>query len=151
MVAQPSAHLVVGERGQTTGIRARVIKMKDRLFAISVAAAGVFLVPVLVLAHHSEANFDMRKQITLRATVTDFKFINPHPYVYFQAKDEAGKVVEWIAESGSTRATWYNSGWRTNALKAGDAITITGSPSRDGRDMLRIRKIVNPSGQEWTE
>ena len=125
--------------------------MKNRLLDIWLVAAGFLLVPVWVLAHHSEANFDMAKQLTLRATVTDFKLLNPHPYVYFEVKDEAGKVVRWMAESGSTRATWYNSGWRANALKAGDAVTVTGSPARDGREIMRIRKIVGPGGQEWTE
>ena len=125
--------------------------MKNRLVAAWAAATGVLVVPYLVLAHHAATNYDAGKQITLQGTVTEFKFGNPHPPVYFQAKDEAGNVVEWIAESGSPPARWYNSGWRANALKPGDAVPITGSPSKDGRKMVRIRKMVNPSGQEWTE
>ena len=125
--------------------------MKNRLVAALAAAIGVLVVPYLVLAHHAATNYDAGKQITLQGTVTEFKFGNPHPHVYFQAKDEAGNVVEWIAESGSPPARWYNSGWRANALKPGDAVTITGSPSKDGRKMVRIRKMVNPSRQAWTE
>ena len=116
-------------------------------------AVGVILLAVSgpVLAHHSTVNFDREKQITLQGTVTDFKLLNPHPAVYFQVKDEAGNVVEWIAGSASPPARWYNSGWRANALKPGDAITITGNPSKDGQKVLRILKIVKSSGQEWTE
>src|SRR3990172_6830569 len=102
-------------------------------------AVGVILLAVSgpVFAHHSTVNFDREKQITLQGTVTDFKLLNPHPAVYFQVKDEAGNVVEWIAGSASPPARWYNSGWRANALKPGDAITITGNPSKDGQKVLR--------------
>ena len=113
--------------------------------------AGIVFAAVLLLAHHAATNYDSGKQVTLRGTVTNFKFFSPHPHVYFQAKDEAGNVVEWVAESGSPPARWYNSGWRANALKPGDPVTVTGNPSKDGRKMLRIRKIVSASGQEWTD
>jgi len=125
--------------------------MKERHGAAWAVAIGVLVVPYLVLAHHAATNYDTEKLVTLQGTVTEFKFVNPHPHVYFKAKDEAGNLVDWIAESGGPPARWYNSGWRANALKPGDAITITGGPSKDGRKMMRIRKIVSPSGQEWTE
>ena len=123
--------------------------MKNRLVAALAVAIGVLVVPALVVAHHSAANFDMGKQITLQGTVTVFKFVNPHPYVHFQVKDESGNVADWIAETARPPATLYNTGWRPNALKPGDPITITGSPSKDGRKVLQLQKMVTPSGQEW--
>ena len=125
--------------------------MKNRLAAALAAAIVVLVVPYLVVAHHSATNFDTEKLVTLQGTVMVFHFINPHPHVYFQAKDAAGNVVEWIAESGTPPARWYNSGWRANFLKAGDQITIAGNPAKDGRKRLRILKIVNPGGQEYIE
>ena len=125
--------------------------MKNRRLAVWAVAIGVLVVPAMVLAHHAATNYETDKLITVTGTVTEFRFVNPHPHVYFQVKDEAGNVAEWIAESGGPPARWYNSGWRANALKPGDAVTITGGPSKDGRKMLRIRKIVSPSGREWTE
>ena len=125
--------------------------MKNRHVAVWAEAIGVLVVPYLVLAHHAATNYDTEKLVTLQGTVTNFKFGNPHPHVYFQAKDEAGNTVEWVAESGSPPARWYNSGWRGNALKPGDPVTVTGNPSKDGRKMLRIRKIVNADGKEWTD
>lgn len=124
--------------------------MKNKRFALAVVVA-VLVVPYLVLAHHAATNYDTEKLVTVQGTVKQFKFGNPHPHVYFDVKDAAGSMVEWIAESGAPPARWYNSGWRANALKPGDAITITGGLSKDGRKMMRIRKIVSPSGQEWTE
>jgi hypothetical protein len=108
-----------------------------------VAVAGTWL-----LAHHSAANYDTSKSITLQGTVTEFKLANPHPSLYFKVK---GDEEEWFGESAAPPARWYNSGWRGNALKAGDEITITGAPTKDGRKMVRIRKIVTSAGKEWTE
>jgi len=125
--------------------------MENRLLAVWAVAIGVLVVPVLVLAHHAATNYETDKLITLQGTVTEFRFVNPHPHVYFQVKDEGGNVVDWIAESGGPPARWYNSGWRANALKPGDSITVTGGPSKDGRKMLRLRKMVTPTGKEWTE
>lgn len=107
------------------------------------AAAGT-----LLRAHHSAANDDTSKSITLQGTVTEFKLANPHPSLYFKV---AGDDQEWFGESAAPPSRWYNSGWRGNALKAGDEITITGMPTKDGRKMVRIRKIVTSAGKEWTE
>lgn len=125
--------------------------MKNRLLAVLAVAAGVLVISGPVLAHHAASNYETDKLITVQGTVTEFRFANPHPHVYFQVKDESGNVVDWIAESGGPPARWYNSGWRANALKPGDSITVTGGPSKDGRKMMRIRKIVAPGGKEWTE
>ena len=125
--------------------------MRNRLFAGLAVAAILLWVAGPMLAHHAATNYDTEKLVTLQGTVTNFKFVNPHPHIYFQVKDEAGNAVDWIAESGGPPARWYNSGWRANALKPGDAITITGGLSKDGRKMMRIRNIVSPSGKEWTE
>lgn len=125
--------------------------MKNKLATVAAVLVGVLVVPVLVLAHHSATIYDRDKQITLRGTVTEFKLINPHPHVYFRVKDEAGNVVEWIGDSARAPSQWFNSGWGANAFKPGDTITITGAPTKDGRPMIQIRKIVSPNGKEWTE
>ncbi len=125
--------------------------MDQKLFAVLAVGVALLAVPKPMFGHHSATNYDTNQRITLQGTVTAFKFSNPHPYVYFQVKDEAGNVAEWVGESGSPPPRWYNSGWRANALQPGDAITITGNPSKDGRTMMRIRKIVTASGKEWND
>lgn len=124
-----------------------------RKFLVVLAVVGsVFSATVLLLAHHSLANIDREREITLQGTITEFKLVNPHPLLYFTVTDEAGKVEEWFGESGISPARWYNRGWKANALKPGDAITITGNPAKDSSlRLLRIIRIVDPSGREWTE
>ena len=125
--------------------------MKNGRLAVLSVVIGLLVAPVLVLAHHAATQYETDKLITLQGTVTEFRFVSPHPHLYFEVKDAAGNVAAWIAESGAPPSRWYNSGWRANALKVGDTITITGGPRKDGQKMLRIRKIVSPSGQEWIE
>ena len=125
--------------------------MKNRRLAVLSVVIGLLMAPVLVLAHHAATQYETDKLITLQGTVTEFRFVSPHPHLYFEVKDAAGNLAVWVAESGAPPSRWYNSGWRANALKVGDSITITGGPRKDGQKMLRIRKIVSPSGQEWIE
>ena len=125
--------------------------MKNGRFAVLSVVICLLVAPALVLAHHAATQYETDKLITLQGTVTEFRFVSPHPHLYFEVKDAAGNVAVWVAESGAPPSRWYNSGWRANALKVGDSITITGGPRKDGQKMLRIRKIVSPSGQEWIE
>ena len=74
--------------------------MKNRRLAVLSVVIGLLVAP-LVLAHHAATQYETDKLITLKGTVTEFRFVNPHPHLYFQVKDEAGTVSEWIAESGA--------------------------------------------------
>jgi len=112
--------------------------------AMLLSAAGLF-------AHHADTNYDRSKEITLVGTVTEFKFVNPHPHIYFQVKDASGNLVDWIAETGAPPARMYNSGWKANALKPGDVVTVTGNPSKDGRKMIRLHKVSSPNGQSYSD
>ena len=121
--------------------------MKKKLVVLAVAGS-VFAVAGLLFAHHSATEYDSGRTITLQGTVTEFRLINPHPLLYFTVKSETGEVEEWFAESGSPPFRWYNNGWKANSLKPGDLLTITGSPSKDSRKRLLLRKFVGPNGVE---
>lgn len=125
--------------------------MRNRFFAGLAAAAILLWVAGPLFAHHADTNYDRSKELTLVGTVTEFKFVNPHPHIYFQVKDENGNMVDWIAETGAPPARMYNAGWKANALQPGDQITITGNPAKDGRKMLRLHRVKSPRGQEWND
>lgn len=125
--------------------------MENKLLAVWAVAAGMAVLSGPALAHHADTMYDKEHPITLLGTVTDFEFVNPHPHLYFDVKEENGDVVKWIGESGAPPSRMYNGGWKANTVKPGDQITITGSPAKDGRKLLRIRKMVSPRGQKWTE
>ena len=123
--------------------------MKKKLLVVLAVGGSIFAAAGLLLAHHSATGYDREREITLQGTVTEFRLTNPHPLLYFTAKDETGNVEEWFAESGSPPNRWYNDGWKANALKPGTPITITGNPSKDDRKRLMLRKMVAPNGLVW--
>ena len=125
--------------------------MRGLTLSAATAVLAILAVSVPLPAHHADNMYDREHPITLRGTVTEYEFINPHPHVYLDVKDSNGKVEKWIAESGSAPSRMYNMGWKANALKRGDVVTVTGSPAKDGRKILRIQKMVAPGGQVWTE
>lgn len=115
---------------------------------------GAILVALLIFsvpsfAHHGNAAYDLGKPVTLKGTVTEFAWSNPHVQIYFDVKDGTGKVVHWASETVSpgmlTRA-----GWSKDELKPGDQITITVGPSKNGAPIGYALKIILASGKELT-
>src|ERR1700675_3591844 len=62
-------------------------------------ALGLLITAAPVFAHHGNSNFDIDKKLTLKATVTDWVWANPHCWLKFEATDDKGTVVHWIAET----------------------------------------------------
>ena len=114
------------------------------LFAL---AAGLILFSSPVFAHHSTAEYDMTAVTSIKGTVTKFEWSNPHAYIYIQAKDDKGVVVEWTAEMASL-GMLSTVNWKRDTVKTGDEITIYGNRAKDGRTVLRLEKIAFANGQE---
>jgi hypothetical protein len=83
-------------------------------------------------AHHSMAMFDQQKVVTLTGTVVQFQWTNPHCYIQLMAKDASGKESEWSLEMGAPMYL-FAEGWRPSTLKAGQQITVTANPLKDGK------------------
>ena len=101
-------------------------------------------------AHHSfSAHYDIDAEVTLEGVVTDYQFINPHVLVFLDVTNAAGEIEQWIAESNSPSLFRRRGGLRADSLKAGDAITLAGHPSRVNQNDLHISLIVFPDGTEF--
>jgi hypothetical protein len=120
--------------------------MKDRLVARVAWAFVVLIVAVPVLAHHGNAAFDSEKRVTMKGTVTEWFWANPHCFLQFDVKDDSGNIVHWVAE-GSNPPDMINHGWTKGALKVGDQITVTVIPVKNGKPIGRIAAVVLPNGQ----
>ncbi|KRA84202.1 hypothetical protein ASD76_09500 [Altererythrobacter sp. Root672] len=98
-------------------------------------------------AHHSfAAFFDPAAEITLKGTVTAFRFTNPHGTIAFDVQGADGKVVHWRAETNAP-VVLVRRGWSRTSLKAGDVITIEGWKARDGKPYLRLKRAYDASGK----
>ena len=82
------------------------------------------------VAHHSAAMFDSQKSLTLRGTIKEFQWINPHCWIQLMVPEQNG-TVEWSIEMGSPMQI-YRSGWRPSTLQPGQKVTIVIHPVRDG-------------------
>lgn len=124
--------------------------MKDKTFIL--VAVLVFLLSIAgsAFAHHGTANYDMTKVVTLKGTVTDFQFINPHTLILFDVKNDKGVVEHWQAEATSPNHL-VRTGWTKDIIKAGDQITISGFRAKNGSTVIRFQKMVLANGQEIVE
>ena len=107
---------------------------------------AVLTISVPALAHHGAAAYDTTKRITTKATVTEWIWANPHCFLKFDAKDDKGNVVHWAVE-GSNPADMVNLGWSKQTFKAGDEVTVTFMPVKNGQPIGRIEKVVLANGQ----
>ncbi len=112
----------------------------------SIAAAavlGLAILPTVALAHHSFAMFDFTKTTTLKGTVKDFQWTNPHVTLWVVGAPSAGGASDlWTAELTSP-GNLTRLGWSKRSLKAGDRVVLDINPLRDGRHGGAFRKVTN--------
>jgi len=117
------------------------------LFRVLVSAAGLLLVSVPMIAHHGAAALDTGKEITLKGTVTDWIWSNPHCFLKFDAKDDTGTVRNWAVETQNP-TTMTQRGWSRTSFKFGDEVTVTIEPVKNGQPIGRILSVILPNGQK---
>lgn len=123
--------------------------MKNWLKTPLMLLTGVLLLSAAAFAHHGGSEYDTKNLMTLKGTVTEFHWANPHCQVFVDAKDNSGKVVNWAIETLAP-AVLKRAGWAIDTLHPGDQITITFAPSVRGTPVGMIRKVVLPNGKELT-
>ena len=100
-----------------------------RLFIAS-ALVVAFIAPAL--AHHSPAAFEPQKSITLTGTVKEFRWQNPHTWIEVNVPNEKGGGETLWAFELTSPTYLVRAGWKSNTLKPGDKVTITGRPLKSG-------------------
>ncbi len=125
--------------------------MNLRLFSMSgvfAIAASVFLMPGPVLGHHGRALiYDSKTETTVKGTVTEFVWSNPHVQIGIEGVDPSGTRRQWLIEASST-GILTDRGWSRRTLKAGDTVTITFHPGLKGSPTGDLIKAVLADGRE---
>lgn len=98
-------------------------------------------------AHHGNAAYDTENRITVKGTVTQWFWANPHCVLQFDATDSSGQVVHWGAETENP-TTMSHSGWTKTSFKPGDEVTVTMITVKNGKPIGRIVEVVLPNGQK---
>jgi hypothetical protein len=121
--------------------------MRTKL-AVVVAGLGLLLSAVPVLAHHSfAAEFDAKKPVNLRGTITRMEWINPHAWIHMDVKGPDGKVVQWMIEAG-TPNTLFRRGFTKDSLAVGTEIVVDGYQAKDGSNRANGRDVTLPDGRK---
>lgn len=114
---------------------------------------GIFVATLLVAAvplsaHHSfAAEYDADKSIQATGTVTKVEWTNPHARIYVDVKDDKGNVTNWNFELGGPLQL-NRLGWKRDAVKVGDQVTVQGYLAKDGAKMANARNVVFADGRK---
>jgi hypothetical protein len=120
--------------------------MPNRRLRIFSAALGCLIVSIPSLAHHANAVFDTGKKVTMKGTVTEWFWANPHCLLRFDVRGDNGEVVHWTAETQAP-PNIIPSGYSKQSFKPGDEITITVEPVKNGQPLGRVLQVVLPNGK----
>ncbi len=128
-------------------------KPKNSALAVVSLIIGLLIISVPMFAHHgTNISYDRSKATTIRGTVAEFRFANPHPQLYVDVTDKDGKVTNWGCEIAANPYQLILSGWTKqrsiDALKPGTSVTVTVAPSRAGTPTGELMKIFNEKGEE---
>lgn len=100
-----------------------------------------------IFAHHGTGiEYDAEHPLTLKGTVTEFVWANPHVQIYFDVRDAKGNVVHWASETLSP-GKLVRGGWTRDVIKAGDVITVSIDPSKKGTPVGFLRNVVLADGK----
>jgi hypothetical protein len=102
--------------------------------------------PVRLPAHHSWP-VSRAQLVTVKGTVTDFAWGNPHPMITLEVRGDDGKVEKWLV-GGPAVTRMEANGWTRTTVKPGDVITGIGYQFSDGQKIIRLERVVLADGKE---
>ena len=120
--------------------------MRSRLISFLLLLAAVLASYRPMLAHHGTGvSYEPDKLVTLKGTVTDWLWSNPHCGLLFDVSDAKGAVIHWGAEMGNPHQM-SGAGFARDTFKPGDKVTVTGHPARSGAPRMTLDHLVLANG-----
>ena len=122
--------------------------MKSAILTSSSALPMVFLmIGGVAMAHHGVQGYDHSKKLTLKGTVSEFAWTNPHAQIYLDAKDDSGNMTHWGLELNSP-GNLVRLGWEHSSLKVGEPIEATFFPGEGGKRLGICVDVVKADGSK---
>ena len=119
--------------------------MKD-LFVSVLVLLALISGAVPLSAHHSWP-VNQSQLVTVKGTVVEFSWENPHPMITLEVKGEDGKVEKWLVGGPAINRMEAN-GWTKASVKPGDVITGIGYQFTDGQKIVRLERVILADGKE---
>jgi hypothetical protein len=120
------------------------VRISSYVWAPAVLAAAAIAAPGG--AHHSFAMFDQTRSVTVKGQVVEFQWTNPHAFIELDVPDGQGGTDRWSVELNSPN-NLTRQGWRRSSLKAGETVSVTLNPLRNGKKGGLFNKVVLPDGK----
>ena len=113
------------------------------------ATIFIMMAAASVGAHHAfTAEFDGNQPVTLKGTVSQVEWINPHSWVYIDVKDADGKLTPWKIECGAPNQL-LRRGWNKNSIPVGAEVVVEGYRAKNGSNTANAKDIVTPDGKRF--
>jgi len=121
--------------------------MSNRSIRFVGAAFFLLFSCIPLAAHHGAATFenDPAKRVTLKGTVVEWFWANPHCFLQFDVKGDDGKVVRWVTET-SNPPDMINRGWSIRSFKPGDEVTVVLRPVKNGKPVGSVVNVTKADG-----
>ena len=110
------------------------------------AVLGIFMAGSPLVAHHSWP-VGYSKLVTVKGTVTEFSWQNPHPMITLDVRTDDGRAEKWMVGGPAINRMEAN-GWTRNTIKVGDMLTGIGYQFADGQKIVRLEKAILANGKE---
>ena len=118
--------------------------MRSLLVPVAMLALGSGAVPLS--AHHAwEVSY--ARLVTVKGTVTEVAWGNPHPMITVEVRTDDGKMEKWSVGGPATSRMEAN-GWTRTTVRPGDVITGVGYQFSDGQKTIRLEHVVLPDGKK---
>jgi hypothetical protein len=121
--------------------------LKGKFWMVFALGMSTSIVVLPLFAHHGNAAYDTGKKVTVKGTVTDWLWSNPHCVLRLDVTDDNGQVEHWVVETENP-SSMVNAGWTKQSIKTGDQISVTALPVKNGRSVGRIIEVLLPNGQK---
>ena len=99
------------------------------------------------LAAHHAWPVNQQRLVTVKGTVVDFQWGNPHPMITLTVQNANGNTEKWQIGGPAINRMEAN-GWTKNTVKAGDVVTGIGYQFTDGEKIIKLERVILPDGKE---
>jgi hypothetical protein len=120
--------------------------MRDITIKLWVPVVALLAISSPLFAHHGAAEFETNKILTLKGTVVEWVWANPHCFLKFDVKDPNGNIAHWVAET-SNPPDMINRGWSKGTFKPGDEVTVSVRPVKSGKPIGSVTQVLLSDGK----
>ena len=123
----------------------------NRIFTVPVTAtfvlAAILALSAPLLAHHGRGATYSKSEISLKGTVKEVLWRNPHIAIFVDVKDAGGKVTTWAIEHSNV-SQLARLGYSKTTLRPGMEVTAVVNPGNKGEPIGLCQKIILADGKE---